>query len=164
QALIREGMKNVAAGANPMGVKKGIQSAVDAIVAEVKANSKKVTLGFFTQDLRASFVYGMTSCADVRRGANVETLVLKEWKSKEKFFCTTEYGGFNLLDGTTNKLGVLNTVQNDGVKLLAAAGTVPTPPPTPDKPVETGDAASILVAVALISLAGVTVVAKKKNR
>ena len=43
QALIREGMKNVAAGANPMGVKKGIQAAVDAIVAEVKANSKKVS-------------------------------------------------------------------------------------------------------------------------
>ena len=43
QALIREGMKNVAAGANPMGVKKGIQEAVDAVVAEVKANSKKVS-------------------------------------------------------------------------------------------------------------------------
>ena len=43
QALIREGMKNVAAGANPMGVKKGIQTAVDAVVAQVKANSKKVT-------------------------------------------------------------------------------------------------------------------------
>ena len=43
QALIREGMKNVAAGANPMGVKKGIQAAVDAVVAEVKKNSKKVS-------------------------------------------------------------------------------------------------------------------------
>ena len=43
QALIREGMKNVAAGANPMGVKKGIQNAVDAAVEAVKANSKKVS-------------------------------------------------------------------------------------------------------------------------
>ncbi len=43
QALIREGMKNVAAGANPMGVKKGIQAAVNAVVEEVKANSKKVS-------------------------------------------------------------------------------------------------------------------------
>ncbi len=43
QALIREGMKNVAAGANPMGVKRGIQQAVDAVVAEVKAGSKKVS-------------------------------------------------------------------------------------------------------------------------
>ncbi len=43
QALIREGMKNVAAGANPMGVKRGIQTAVEAVVAEVKANSKAVS-------------------------------------------------------------------------------------------------------------------------
>ena len=43
QALIREGMKNVAAGANPMGVKKGIRTAVDAVVDAVKANSKKVS-------------------------------------------------------------------------------------------------------------------------
>ena len=43
QALIREGMKNVAAGANPMGVKKGIQAAVDAVVVELKNNSKKVS-------------------------------------------------------------------------------------------------------------------------
>ena len=42
QALICEGMKNVAAGANPMVVKKGIKTAVDAAVEAVKANSKKV--------------------------------------------------------------------------------------------------------------------------
>ena len=42
QALIREGMKNVAAGANPMIVKKGIQKAVDAAVNAVIANSKSV--------------------------------------------------------------------------------------------------------------------------
>jgi len=43
QALVREGMKNVAAGANPMVVKKGIKSAVDAAIAAVKANSSPVT-------------------------------------------------------------------------------------------------------------------------
>ena len=43
QALIREGMKNVAAGANPMDVKKGIQKAVDETVKEVVKNSKKVS-------------------------------------------------------------------------------------------------------------------------
>ena len=43
QALIREGMKNVAAGANPMGVKRGMQLAVDKVVETVKANSKKVS-------------------------------------------------------------------------------------------------------------------------
>ena len=42
QALILEGMKNVAAGANPMIVKKGINSAVSAAVECVKSNSKKV--------------------------------------------------------------------------------------------------------------------------
>ena len=42
QALVREGMKNVAAGANPMVVKKGIQLAVDATVDAVKKNSKPV--------------------------------------------------------------------------------------------------------------------------
>ena len=43
QALICEGMKNVAAGANPMVVKKGIKKAVDTAVATVVSNSKKVT-------------------------------------------------------------------------------------------------------------------------
>ena len=43
QALICEGMKNVAAGANPMIVKKGIKKAVDTAVATVVSNSKKIT-------------------------------------------------------------------------------------------------------------------------
>ena len=42
QALIREGMRNVAAGANPMIVKKGIQRAVDALVEEIKKRSVKI--------------------------------------------------------------------------------------------------------------------------
>ncbi|MDR2647976.1 MAG: chaperonin GroEL [Oscillospiraceae bacterium] len=42
QALVREGMKNVAAGANPMAVKLGIQAAVDAAVASLRTNSKQV--------------------------------------------------------------------------------------------------------------------------
>ncbi|MBR5558762.1 MAG: chaperonin GroEL [Oscillospiraceae bacterium] len=43
QALVREGMKNVAAGANPMIIRKGINKAVDAAVEAIIANSKKVT-------------------------------------------------------------------------------------------------------------------------
>ena len=43
QALITEGMKNVAAGANPMGVKRGIALATDAAVEAIKANSKKIS-------------------------------------------------------------------------------------------------------------------------
>ena len=43
QALVREGMKNVAAGANPMEVKRGIAAAVETAVESVKSNSKPVT-------------------------------------------------------------------------------------------------------------------------
>ena len=43
QALINEGMKNVAAGANPMIVKKGIKTAVDAAIKAIVDNSQKVS-------------------------------------------------------------------------------------------------------------------------
>lgn len=43
QALIREGMKNVTAGANPMAIRKGMQEAVDVAVEAIKKNSKTVS-------------------------------------------------------------------------------------------------------------------------
>ena len=43
QALVREGMKNVTAGANPMIVKKGMQKAVDAAAASIVEHSQKVS-------------------------------------------------------------------------------------------------------------------------
>ena len=42
QALIKEGMKNISAGANPMVVKRGIAKAVDAAVDEIRKNSDKI--------------------------------------------------------------------------------------------------------------------------
>ncbi len=42
QAMIREGLKNLAAGANPMVMKRGIQKATDAAVEAIKNNSQKV--------------------------------------------------------------------------------------------------------------------------
>jgi len=42
QAMIHEGMRNVAAGANPMIIKKGIERAVNALVDEIKKDAKKV--------------------------------------------------------------------------------------------------------------------------
>ena len=42
QAMVREGLKNVAAGANPMGLKRGIESAVEAVVAEIHSQAKEV--------------------------------------------------------------------------------------------------------------------------
>ncbi len=43
QAIVREGLKNVAAGANPMGLKRGIEAAVDAVVENLKTQSKQVS-------------------------------------------------------------------------------------------------------------------------
>src|SRR5678809_1394019 len=43
QAIVKEGSKSVAAGMNPMDLKRGIDLAVEAVVADLKKNSKKVT-------------------------------------------------------------------------------------------------------------------------
>jgi chaperonin GroEL len=43
QAIIKEGVKSVAAGANPMDLKRGVDRAVHAVVGELKSKSKKVT-------------------------------------------------------------------------------------------------------------------------
>ena len=42
QALVREGLRNVAAGSNPMALKRGIEKAVEAIVAELSSMAKSV--------------------------------------------------------------------------------------------------------------------------
>jgi chaperonin GroEL len=43
QSIVQEGLKSVAAGMNPMDLKRGIDKAVTAVLAEIKANSKKVS-------------------------------------------------------------------------------------------------------------------------
>src|SRR5918996_615676 len=43
QAIVREGLKNVAAGANPMGLKRGIEGAVDVVVEDLKKQSKEIS-------------------------------------------------------------------------------------------------------------------------
>ncbi len=65
QAIIREGMKNVTAGANPMVLKKGIQKAVDITVDELKKNSKQV------QDLEEVAKVGTISSADEEIGKHI---------------------------------------------------------------------------------------------
>jgi chaperonin GroEL len=42
QAIVREGLKNVAAGANPMALKRGIETAVDEVVENLKTQSKEI--------------------------------------------------------------------------------------------------------------------------
>jgi len=43
QAIVREGLKNVAAGANPMGLKRGIEAAVDQVVTAIRTQSREVS-------------------------------------------------------------------------------------------------------------------------
>src|ERR671934_180793 len=43
QAIVREGLKNVAAGANPMGLKRGIEKAVESVVENLKTQSKEIS-------------------------------------------------------------------------------------------------------------------------
>src|SRR5712692_4515250 len=43
QAIVREGLKNVSAGANPMGLKRGIEQAVDAVVEDLKKQSTQIS-------------------------------------------------------------------------------------------------------------------------
>jgi chaperonin GroEL len=43
QAIVREGLKNVAAGANPMALKRGIEAAVDQVVENLKSQSKEIS-------------------------------------------------------------------------------------------------------------------------
>ncbi len=42
QAIVKEGLKNVAAGANPLGIRRGIDKSVHIIVEEIKKNAKKI--------------------------------------------------------------------------------------------------------------------------
>ena len=77
QALVTEGMKNVAAGANPMDLKRGMQKAVKASVEALKANSKK-----------------MEGSADVARVATVSAGICGHkfdalFASSSIFFCGT---------------------------------------------------------------------------
>src|ERR671919_1814199 len=42
QAMVREGLRNVAAGANPIALKRGIEKAIDAAVESIKSTSREV--------------------------------------------------------------------------------------------------------------------------
>src|SRR5437660_9432437 len=43
QSIVREGLKNVSAGANPMSLKRGIEAAVEAVVENLKSQSKEIS-------------------------------------------------------------------------------------------------------------------------
>jgi len=73
-AMVREGLKNVAAGANPMSLKKGIEAAVEAAVASLQDLSKEVD----SKDLIASVA--SISAADNEVGAMISEAIDKVGK------------------------------------------------------------------------------------
>ena len=72
QAFIREGMKNVAAGANPMVIRKGIQKATDKAVESLVAHSKKVN---GTDDIAR---VGTISAGDEVNGKHINQAIQKD--------------------------------------------------------------------------------------
>ena len=66
QAMVREGLRNLAAGANPMGLKRGIESAVDAVVSFIEGFSENV------QDIEGGVAsVAAISAADTEIGATI---------------------------------------------------------------------------------------------
>jgi chaperonin GroEL len=74
QAIVKEGLRNVAAGANPMGLKRGIEAAVEAILDNLKGQSREVT------DKAEIANVGAISAADPEIGAQIAEAVDKVGK------------------------------------------------------------------------------------
>ena len=72
QALVREGLRNVAAGSNPMALKRGIEKAVDAIVAELASMAKNVET---KEQIAATASISAATSADFERMSNGQYLV-----------------------------------------------------------------------------------------
>jgi chaperonin GroEL len=65
QVIVRDGLRNVAAGANPLAIKRGIEKAVEAVVAQIAKDAKEIE----TQDEIAQV--GAISAADETIGAKI---------------------------------------------------------------------------------------------
>src|SRR4026209_1768879 len=88
QAIVREGAKSVAAGSNPMDLKRGVDRAVAAVVEELKAQSKKVTsndeiaqLGTISAD--GDKEVGRIIAEAMRKVGNEGVITVEEAKSLE---------------------------------------------------------------------------------
>ena len=79
QAIVREGMKNVTAGANPMALKRGIDKAVEAVIAEIKKLSKPTKGKKIPLDVKAGdkILFGKYSGSEVMV-ADEEHLIMRE--------------------------------------------------------------------------------------
>ncbi|TLM80248.1 MAG: chaperonin GroEL [Actinobacteria bacterium] len=65
QVIVREGLRNVAAGANPLAIKRGIEKAVDAVVEQIKDHAKEI------EDKEEIANVGAISAADEAIGAKI---------------------------------------------------------------------------------------------
>ncbi len=65
QVIVKEGLRNVAAGANPLAIKRGIEKAVEAVVADIKKNAKEI------EDKEEIANVGAISAADDEIGAKI---------------------------------------------------------------------------------------------
>ena len=74
-AMVREGLRNVAAGANPMSLKRGIEAAVDAAVESIRANSQDVS-----SDKAQIANVAAISAADPEIGATISEAIDKVGK------------------------------------------------------------------------------------
>ena len=74
-AMVREGLRNVAAGANPMSLKRGIESAVDAAVESIRSNSQDVS-----SDKAQIANVAAISAADPEIGATISEAIDKVGK------------------------------------------------------------------------------------
>jgi len=76
-AIVREGAKSVAAGMNPMDLKRGIDLAVEAVVADLETNSKKVTSNEEIAQVGDRVLFGKWSGTEVKIDGE-ELLIMKE--------------------------------------------------------------------------------------
>ena len=88
QAIVVEGLKSVAAGMNPMDLKRGVEKAVAKVVAEIKASSKKVTTNQEIAQVGSVSANGDTEIGDMiakamEKVGNEGVITVEEAKSLE---------------------------------------------------------------------------------
>src|SRR6201995_948859 len=88
QAIVTEGLKSVAAGMNPMDLRRGIYKSVAKIVAEIKASSKKVTTNSEIAQVGAISAHGDKDVGDMiaramEKVGNEGVITVEEAKSLE---------------------------------------------------------------------------------
>jgi chaperonin GroEL len=88
QAIVAEGLKSVAAGMNPMDLKRGVDKAVAKVIEEIKASSKKVTTNAEIQQVGAISANGDTDVGDMiakamEKVGNEGVITVEEAKTAE---------------------------------------------------------------------------------